>query len=324
VNNADRYISFPLQFIHPDHPVPGDVFIYLDNRFIKYIKALNILSQLKQDQLIVKGVNFLFINRDNEERFLQWHDNIKRDEKRALLKELGNGHEKLINAHLAIKDDVLQFVTGEISLEIVQKIIIKTKHLVSKFKNNAGNKQYILRLLTYNNSVADHSMNVANLAVYFGLVNSISNKRNLYYLYMGGLLHDYGKTRINREYLKDPTSEQYIAAIQKHPSLGKGHLFFDGKIADEILDIIEQHHERHDGKGYPKGLKGDQIPELSKIVSIANLFDNLVTLDEGPIAERQIRAKETLQNDEGTYFDAKILEKCLRGLDLVTAKDIAS
>ena len=61
MNTADRYISFPLQYIHPDHPVPGDVYIFLDNRFINYVKSLSILSQLKQEQLIVKGVNFLFI-----------------------------------------------------------------------------------------------------------------------------------------------------------------------------------------------------------------------------------------------------------------------
>ncbi|MEK6623431.1 MAG: HD domain-containing phosphohydrolase, partial [Bdellovibrionota bacterium] len=77
------------------------------------------------------------------------------------------------------------------------------------------------------------------------------------------------------------------------------------------------HHERQDGTGYPKGLKGNKIYDLTKIISIANIFDNQVMNSEGDIKGRQMKAFRVLENDPGKMFDPKILGKCLRALERV-------
>lgn len=91
-------------------------------------------------------------------------------------------------------------------------------------------------------------------------------------------LHDIGKIGIGDSILNKPerlTDEEY-AVIKNHPVIGAEVL---GKIKelDRIIPIIYHHHERYDGKGYPDGLKGDEIPLGSRIISVVDSFDAMIS-----------------------------------------------
>ena len=88
------------------------------------------------------------------------------------------------------------------------------------------------------------------------------------------------------------------------------------KIPNEVKMIIAQHHEYNDGSGFPKGLRGSNIYDLARIVSIANVFDELVGEAEGSLVKRQRDAIRALDEEMFKKFDPQKLEKALKVLKM--------
>ena len=124
-----------------------------------------------------------------------------------------------------------------------------------------------------------------------------------------GMLHDVGKLGVPTMVLQkagDLTDEEY-AALQLHPMRGL-EIVSDIGFLDEALSGIMHHHERMDGKGYPMGLVGDEIPEFARVIAVADTFDSMTsdrsyrrarTIEEG-IAE--------LRTCAGSQFDPRMVE----------------
>ena len=93
-------------------------------------------------------------------------------------------------------------------------------------------------------------------------------------LRLGGLFHDIGKIGVPDSILQKEaklTDDEY-SQIKQHPNIGV-HILSHAKIFKDILPIVEHHHEKYDGSGYPGKLKGENIPYLARITAIADSFD---------------------------------------------------
>jgi putative nucleotidyltransferase with HDIG domain/PAS domain S-box-containing protein len=135
-------------------------------------------------------------------------------------------------------------------------------------------------------------------------------------LRLASLLHDIGKIGTYDYLLDKPTKLTYdeFAIVKKHPIQGVKILKGIHQLKD-ILPLIRHHHERIDGKGYPDGLSGDNIPLGAKIIHIADSFDAMTA--DRPYREglsRELSIAE-LMRCAGTQFDPKILEAFLKVLD---------
>ncbi len=95
----------------------------------------------------------------------------------------------------------------------------------------------------------------------------------------GSLLHDIGKIGIPESILNKPTSlnDKEFEIIKQHPVIGKTILNPMKDQFPEVIDMIYYHHERFDGKGYPDGIGGEEIPLYSRIVSLADAFDAMTS-----------------------------------------------
>ncbi|RKO67011.1 HD-GYP domain-containing protein [Desulfofundulus salinus] len=121
-----------------------------------------------------------------------------------------------------------------------------------------------------------HSVNVCVLAVITGITLGYSRTK-LFHLGMAALLHDIGKTRIPLEILNKPgplTSEEF-QLIQKHCIYGAEILQQDPEANLLCRIVAMQHHERHNGQGYPLGLKGAEIHEFAQITGLVDMYDAL-------------------------------------------------
>jgi HD domain len=131
-----------------------------------------------------------------------------------------------------------------------------------------------------------------------------------------GMLHDVGKLGVPTKVLqKDGTlTEEEFAAIQLHPMRG---LEIVGEIGflTEALTGIMHHHERMDGRGYPMGFAGDEIPEFAKIIAVADAFDSMTSTRSYRKARRIDEAIIELRKCAGTHFDPKIVEAFISALD---------
>jgi putative nucleotidyltransferase with HDIG domain len=136
-------------------------------------------------------------------------------------------------------------------------------------------------------------------------------------IYQIALLHDVGKIGIDESIInKDGklTDEEY-ATIKQHPVLGAQIL----KSITEYPNLIigaKYHHERYDGKGYPDRLKGDDIPEIARIISVADAYDAMTSKRSyrAPIPQQTVR--EEIVKGSGTQFDPKFAKIMQHLIDL--------
>lgn len=154
---------------------------------------------------------------------------------------------------------------------------------------------------------AGHATRVAHLADLVGGTLGLSGQQaeDLHY---AALLHDIGLVTVRTQLPADPELEQtaYLSAISAHPEAGvavlRGLDFLTG-----ALPAIAHHHERYDGKGYPAGLGGEQIPLAARIIAVADAYDALA----GRRASRPASGAQVLQElraRAGTQLDPTVVQ----------------
>lgn len=135
-------------------------------------------------------------------------------------------------------------------------------------------------------------------------------------LIMLASIHDLGKVTIDSELLskKEPLTNEDWEVLRRHPEMGYRIAMASMDLA-AIADYILSHHERWDGKGYPSGLKGEEIPLLSRIIAIVDAYDAMT--GGRPYRERLTREDAIIEiiNNSGTQFDPEIAEIFVRLLN---------
>lgn len=126
---------------------------------------------------------------------------------------------------------------------------------------------------------------------------------------LGSLLHDIGKIGITNRIIQKPSKlnrEEYDE-MKRHPQIG-ARLLSNVRILQSIVPMVLYHHECYDGKGYPYGLKGKEIPEEARIISVADAFEAMTANRPYRQAFSRARALYELQRNSGTQFDPEIVD----------------
>ena len=135
-------------------------------------------------------------------------------------------------------------------------------------------------------------------------------------IYRAGLLHDIGKIRVSAEIINKPgklTDEEYNI-IKIHPITGY-HILRGISDNNYIAVAAKYHHERYDGKGYPNGLVGEKIPEVARILGIADAYDAMASNRSYRNALPQEVVREEIEKGMGTQFDPNISKIMLEMID---------
>jgi HD-GYP domain-containing protein (c-di-GMP phosphodiesterase class II) len=131
-----------------------------------------------------------------------------------------------------------------------------------------------------------------------------------------GMLHDVGKLGVPTKVLQkdgDLTEEEY-AAIQLHPMRGL-EIVRGIDFLDEAFAGIMHHHERQDGKGYPMGLAGSEIPEFARIIAVADAFDSMTSDRSYRKAKSREAAMDELHKGAGTQFDPVLVSAFVKAVE---------
>ena len=133
---------------------------------------------------------------------------------------------------------------------------------------------------------------------------------------ISALLHDVGKIGVDDRVLKKPgalTSEEF-EIMKQHPSKGANIMRPVAQLKD-VLPGIELHHEHINGKGYPYGLKGDEIPLMARIIAVSDTLDAITTNRPYQSAMDTEAALDIIRKVAGTKFDQKVVEALVRIVD---------
>ncbi len=161
-----------------------------------------------------------------------------------------------------------------------------------------------------------HSLNVAALSLLLGQKLGLDAKQ-LHLLGLGALFHDLGHQKIPSQILlkKKPLTSVEEKVYQRHPMLGVEIAEHIGVLPDEAVEIIGQHHERLDGSGYPKGLKGE-VGLLTRIVAIVDRYDELCNHANPQLSLSPYEAVSYMYGKELDKFDKEVLTAFIANLGI--------
>ena len=153
-----------------------------------------------------------------------------------------------------------------------------------------------------------HSYRVAKYAVQIGQRMGMS-PAELEELEYAGLLHDIGKIAITNDIVCKPArpTKDEFDILASHPSIGS-EIVSQMKFLKGAADLVRHHHERPDGKGYPDGLKGDEIQLGSRILNCCDAIDAMTSNRPYRAARTLEQCMEELRRFKGTQFDAEVVE----------------
>jgi len=167
------------------------------------------------------------------------------------------------------------------------------------------------------NSIYSHSLNVCVLATIIGTQMGFDMMK-MKEIATGALLHDIGKIKIMSdeklisEFKSKEELDKYIE--RNHPKVGFDFLSKQSFYSSYTKTGVLMHHERNDGSGYPLRLKGKEITEIGKLISICDTFSNMVSGNENEGAKSVKEAMEYIYGMSDIYFDAEIIRKFMANL----------
>ncbi len=227
----------------------------------------------------------------------------------------GNGPRVLAVLNVSNKRDGRQFNEGDLkTLNVLANhasIAIENVRLINDIEQSHLSTLTSMALLIEAKDpyTHGHSQRVHDLSVLAAQRMGLP-KPEIELLNLGAGLHDIGKIGVNDGILNksEPLSDQEWDMIRLHPQIGYDVLEPVHFLTKGHLDLVRYHHERVDGNGYPDGLEGDQVPEIVRILTVADAFDAMSSsraYRRGMPCDRII---EELKRCSGTQFDARIVK----------------
>ena len=135
-------------------------------------------------------------------------------------------------------------------------------------------------------------------------------------IYMMGLLHDVGKIGVPDSIINKPgrLDDEEFLKIKEHPVIG-GRILQNIQKMPELASGAKWHHERYDGRGYPDGLKGDDIPEPARIIAVADAYDAMTSNRSYRDMLPQEKVRLEIEKGMGSQFDPKFAKVMLAMID---------
>lgn len=236
------------------------------------------------------------------------------------LEEAENVIQKIKEAHVLIEGSNLYLSlslgcacmnTAESSIHAVmqqaEKYMYQQKLLDGKSYRNAIISTLMATLYEKSNETEEHSKRIETYCHAIGRKLHLSSKE-MDELSLLALLHDIGKVGINPNVLKKPgplNSEEW-EEMKRHPQIGYRIAQVTPELTS-VADLILSHHERWDGKGYPRGLTGEEIPLSCRILSVADAYDAMTNDRVYRKAMSSQEAVYELKKNMGTQFEPRIV-----------------
>ncbi|WP_154223346.1 HD-GYP domain-containing protein [Marinicella rhabdoformis] len=236
-------------------------------------------------------------------------------EHKPIKSEFNGAHNLMLDMTAAVEETSFNLRVGK-GLDIK-----KTKKIASQVVNsvlrNPNTLIWLTQLKNQGRYIYGHSLKSAIFAAVFGRHLGLPEDK-LEILVSGVLLSDIGKTKICRKLLNksEPYTDEEVKTVRGHVELGVELLAKDKHMDHDILTIVETHHERFDGSGYPYGLVGNEIPAYGQIAGIVDTYDAMTSKRPFGKLHTPSQAMETLYKQRNKLFSAKLVDEFIQAIGL--------
>lgn len=231
--------------------------------------------------------------------------------KRPLAEELPQATQRYHQARDYVDTLLLDVADNrDTSLKEARAIV---RNCVSSIANNANAMFWLTRIRHQDSYTAEHCVRVGLLAITFGRYLGLPEK-DLEILGLSGMLHDVGKMRIPPDILNKPgaLTRYEWARMRRHAEYGFQLLGSDHELEQEVRQAALSHHERLDGKGYPRALTATNISRTTRIITMVDAYDAMTSdraYRKGMSASEALRV---LFRYRGSQFDESLVEDFIR------------
>ncbi len=186
-------------------------------------------------------------------------------------------------------------------------------NIVDSIMRNNDALLWLTKLKEKDEYTAEHSINVCILSVAFAR-HLGHHEGEIRMIGLGAFLHDVGKASIPLEVLNKTSkfTKEDFRLMKEHPLLGRNLLMSLPQSEHSAIDVAYNHHERLNGQGYPRGLKGHQIPYHAQLVSLTDTYDAITSqrcYDDG---RASMEALDIIYKCRGVQFDKKLAEEFIK------------
>lgn len=273
-----------------------------EDEFSLFHKAGKAYSEKSQAQIFEDEITSLFIKDSDKSRYYSY---------------LESNFAKIINDPLLISGNKAKIIHELITIMTLTIYSSPTGSIINRYKEVINHiSDYVLKeddsvklliqLTTSSYQLHNHAVNVGIFGL--GLTKEMLSddpSHNIPEIALGLFLHDIGRFTVPKYFNQrnGPLSAEEWKIMKKHPDEGFKILTKFNVMSDEIKVIVLQHHERHNGSGYPSGLRGDEIHTYSKICAISDSFDALTSQRSYRSAQSSFNALAIMQNEMKGDFD---------------------
>ncbi len=297
----------------------GLVYVNLHTRFITFgeVDPISVtLSMLTFGFFNTFLMTALIISLDGGKFFYTWYDNFRG----TILNVLAVG---LLGIIVAVSYN--NYGPGAVVLFFIPLMLSRYsfKLYVDMRKNYYDTVKALINTIEAKDPyTSGHANRVGKYAVAIGTEINLSAKK-IERLKNAALLHDIGKIGIDDHILNKQgrLTDLELEVIRNHPSIGYD-IIKDIGFLKEVMDVVKHHHEKWDGTGYPDGLKKEEIPLETTVLTIADAFDAMTTDRPYREALSHNEAFEELRKNAGIQFNPHIIEKAILALSTHHAMDL--
>ncbi|MAK92704.1 MAG: diguanylate cyclase [Oleibacter sp.] len=236
-------------------------------------------------------------------------------EKQDMARQLSEANRTYQAAKVQVKQLFASAHLGQ-ALNMKQAQVM-VKDCVQRVISNPNAMLWLTRLKHQDEYTAEHSVNVSLLAISLGQHLDLA-PYELENLGICGLMHDIGKMKVPDEILNKPgrlTPEEF-EEMARHTTYARQLLMGRSDIYPGAVDVAWTHHERLDGKGYPRGIDSTKISLFTRIVSVVDAYDAMTSDRVYKAGMSSLEAMKILNKNAGTQFDKEVVKKFIAMIGL--------
>ncbi len=223
-----------------------------------------------------------------------------------------NLEEVILSVDRALEKRRLELEIKEYRRHLEEKVEEQAKKIRASFLSAITALAYALE--AKDKYTSGHSLMVANISVAIAKEIGLPQE-SVEKIKLAALVHDIGKIGVREAVLNKPSglTDEEFDHIRKHPEIGE-HILAPIADNEEILRFVRNHHERHDGTGYPDQLRDAQIPMGAKILAVSDAYEAMMSARPYRKAKSDKVASAEIKRCKGTQFDPEVVDAFLKNL----------